>query len=90
VLIYGLMTSAPVRSITPGGMFEGNSILYVLLKYAVFGKLLPEPASFGELPPLLYMLRFYLLGIPRPTAGVDVYLNQVAWAGWGIWSTSRR
>ena len=83
VLIYGLMTSAPVRSITPGGMFEGNSILYVLLKYAVFGKLLPEPASFGELPPLLYMLRFYLLGIPRPTAGVDVYLNQVAWAGWG-------
>ena len=82
VLLFGLFTS-PVRAITPGGAFEGNSILYALSKFLVFGKLLPQPASFGNLPPLLYMLRYYLLGIPRPTAGLDVYLNSIAWAGWG-------
>ena len=82
VLIYGLITS-PVKAIVPGGAFEGNSILYALSKFLVFGKLLPQPASFDNLPPLLYMLRYYLLGIPRPTAGLDVYLNSIAWAGWG-------
>lgn len=84
VLIYGLITSAPLQTIPFNQLsgFEGNSILYVLLKYLIFGKLLPEPASYGGLPPLLYMLRFYLLGIPAPVGGQDVFLNQVAWAGW--------
>jgi len=84
VLIYGLITSAPLQRIPLDQVsgFEGNSILYVLLKYLIFGKLLPEPAAYGGLPPLLYMLRFYLLGIPAPVGGQDVFLNQVAWAGW--------
>ena len=56
ILFYGLATS-PLGPISPGGIFEGNSILYVLAKYAVFGQLLPG-------------------------GGVDVYLNQMAWAGW--------
>ncbi len=84
VLVYGLITSAPLQALPVNqvGGFEGNSILYVLLKYLIFGKLLPEPASFGNLPPVLYMLRFYILGIFTPGGGQDVLLNQVAWAGW--------
>jgi membrane-associated protease RseP (regulator of RpoE activity) len=85
VLLIGLMTSpvTPIPAVISGGIqIEGNSILYVVSKYLVFGRLLPEPASFGGLHPLLYMLRFYLLGVPPPLGGTDVILNQVAWAGW--------
>ncbi len=87
VLIYGLITSSvqPLPSSVPAGIvlsLEGNSILYVLAKLAVFGKLLPTPASFGSLPPLLYMARYYLTGLPAPLGGMDVMLNQFAWAGW--------
>ena len=87
VLIYGLLTS-PVgplpRVLAPGDalQMEGNSILYVAAKLLVFGQLLPVPASFGNLPPLVYMLRYYVLGLPAPLGGTDVMLNSVAWAGW--------
>jgi membrane-associated protease RseP (regulator of RpoE activity) len=84
IVIYGLITSGPLKPLQVDQVtgFEGNSFLYVFLKYIIFGKLLPEPASFGNLPPLLYMLRFYLFGIFTPGGGQDVLLNQVAWAGW--------
>jgi hypothetical protein len=87
VLIVGLLTSpvAPIPTAIPAGAamsFEGNSILYVLAKLLVFGKLLPTPQSYAGLPPLLYMLRYYFLGIPAPLGGTDVMLNSVAWAGW--------
>jgi membrane-associated protease RseP (regulator of RpoE activity) len=84
IVIYGLITSAPLRSLPPDPLlsFEGNSVVYVLLKYAVFGKFLPMPASFGNLPAWLFMLRFYILGIFPPVGGQDVFINQVALAGW--------
>lgn len=87
VLFYGLLTS-PVSHIPfvlppdTGLSLEGNSILYVIMKFLAFGRLLPEPVSYEGLPPLLYMLRFYALGFPAPLGGLDVQLNQVAWAGW--------
>lgn len=56
VLLFGLATSQ-LGAVSPGQMFEGNSLLYLLAKYAVFGRVLPG-------------------------GGEDVYLNQVAWAGW--------
>jgi membrane-associated protease RseP (regulator of RpoE activity) len=56
VLLYGLATSE-LGPIAPGQPFEGNSVLYLLAKLAVFGRVLPG-------------------------GGSDVYLNQVAWAGW--------
>jgi membrane-associated protease RseP (regulator of RpoE activity) len=40
ILLYGLATSQIVP-LTPGGFFEGNSILYALAKFLVFGRILP-------------------------------------------------
>lgn len=56
ILLIGLATSH-VGEVTPGGMVEGNSLLYAFGKILVFGRMLPAN-------------------------GVDVYVNQLAWAGW--------
>lgn len=56
ILLFGLATSDFV-SVTPGTVYEGNSVLYLAAKFIALGRLLP-----GD--------------------GVDVLLNQVAWAGW--------
>jgi membrane-associated protease RseP (regulator of RpoE activity) len=40
ILLYGLATSR-VGPITGEGVFEGNSVLYLLAKLAVFGRILP-------------------------------------------------
>ncbi len=76
----------------PAGMFitlEGNSILYLALKYLTFGKLLPEPTSFGDLSPVVYWLRYFFTGSPMPFGALDVTIHPVAWAGWaGILVTS--
>lgn len=58
ILIYGLYTSSIGPLPTGGGyVLEGNSLLYIVLKWAVYGQYLPAN-------------------------GLDVQLNQVAWAGW--------
>ncbi|HEY9076639.1 MAG TPA: site-2 protease family protein [Anaerolineaceae bacterium] len=87
VLILGLALSSIDRIplTLPSGtslQLEGNSILYLLLKYLMFGQLLPAPASFGSLPPALYWLQYFFTGRPYPLGGVDVMLHPVAWAGW--------
>ncbi|MEI7988232.1 MAG: site-2 protease family protein [Chloroflexota bacterium] len=94
VLLIGLSLSSvhPLPgTLEPGRALslEGNSLLYLLLKYIAFGKLLPEPSTFGNIPPLLYWIRYYFLGIPLPIGGIDVNLNGIAWAGWaGLLVTS--
>lgn len=86
VLLYGLSTSPlstlPTSLAQPGthGM-EGNSILYLLLKYLVFGQWLPAPVSY-EISPIVHWLRYLFTGRPFPFGGLDVSLNAVAWAGW--------
>jgi membrane-associated protease RseP (regulator of RpoE activity) len=86
VLFIGLSLShlGPVGHTTPGmmGILEGNSIFYLLSKYIVFGKLLPEPVSMNGLPPALYWLRYFFSGQPIPYNGLDVQIDNVAFAGW--------
>ncbi len=65
-----------------GLMLEGNSILYLGLKYLVFGKWLPTPLSYGGLPPLLYWARYFFTGSPFPFGGTDVMIHPIAMAGW--------
>lgn len=65
-----------------GSLQEGNSILYLALKYVVHGRLLPAPTSYGGVPPLLYWLRFIATGRPAPLGGQDVLLHPMAMAGW--------
>ncbi|MCG7855209.1 MAG: NAD-binding protein, partial [Methanoregulaceae archaeon] len=58
--------------VSPGNdvpLIEGNSLIYRFAKYATFGKFLPEPATFGSLPPFLYWLRYFFTGQPSPVGG---------------------
>lgn len=85
ILVYGLLHSPVNRlplqlPILQG--FEGNSILYLFLKYVVKGQLLPQPATYGGLSPLIYWIRYFFTGSPLPSGGLDVSLNPIAWAGW--------
>jgi membrane-associated protease RseP (regulator of RpoE activity) len=85
VLIFGLATShLGVINIQPGYQYqqEGNSILYLLAKFFIFGQLLPHPVSFGSLGPVVYWIKYFFTGLPLPAGALDVQINMVAWAGW--------
>lgn len=94
VLLIGLSLSSveTIPSSIPIGtglQIEGNSILYLLLKYVTFGKLLPQPINYGNLSPFLYWVRYFFSGTPQPLGGLDVIIHPVAWAGWvGLLITS--
>jgi membrane-associated protease RseP (regulator of RpoE activity) len=62
-------------------LLEGNSLLYLGLKYIVKGELLPSPVSYNG-SPMLYWIRYIFTGHPIPVGGQDVLLHPVAWAGW--------
>jgi membrane-associated protease RseP (regulator of RpoE activity) len=62
-------------------LLEGNSPLYLGLKYLVKGELLPSPVRMNTAP-ILYWARYLLTGHPIPLGGQDVLLHPVAWAGW--------
>ncbi len=87
VLIVGLMLSqvTPLPAVLQPGQayqIEGNSILYLLLKFLTKGQLLPAPATMDGLNPILYWVRYFFTGNPIPLGGVDVMLHPMAWAGW--------
>jgi membrane-associated protease RseP (regulator of RpoE activity) len=65
-----------------GSLQEGNSILYLGLKFLVKGELLPAPASLNGIDPLAYWVRFFFTGGPAPLGGRDVQLHPMAMAGW--------
>ncbi len=86
VLVIGLRMS--VIDIIPvafpagyGAQIEGNSILYLALKYLSFGMLLPQPAVYATTP-ILHWLQYFFTGQPAPFGATDVMLSPVAWAGW--------
>ncbi len=85
ILWIGLaMSQVTTLNITPGQgiQMEGNSILYLFSKFAIFGQLLPAPASYDGIDPVLYWLRYFFTATPFPMGGTDVSLSAVAWAGW--------
>jgi len=86
VLFIGLSLSSlgPITHPPPGmsGVLEGNSLFYLFSKYLFFGKLLPEPASLGGLSPAIYWMKYFFTGQPIPFNGLDVQIDNVAFAGW--------
>ena len=94
VLFIGLSLSSlgPIQTELPEGyshILEGNSLLYLGAKYLTFGKLLPQPLSYGDASPLLYWVRYFFTGQPAPLGGLDVQIHPVAWAGWaGLFVTA--
>lgn len=90
VLLIGLSLSplstlpaAPTADGLGQAQLEGNSLLYLLLKFIVFGQMLPAPVDYAGMSPLVYWLRYLFTGQPLPYGGLDVLLHPVAWAGWG-------
>lgn len=94
VLLIGLnlSTLAPIEAELPEGyiqFLEGNSLFYLFAKYLTFGRLLPQPPSYGALSPALYWVRYFFTGNPLPLGGLDVQIHPVAWAGWaGLFVTA--
>ena len=84
VLLLGLSQSTFPHTVTstPGSFMEGNSLLYLLAKFAVFGKLLPAPANLSGLPLLYHWISYFFVGRPSPIGAADVLIGPVAWAGW--------
>jgi Zn-dependent protease len=64
-----------------GSFLEGNSLLYLLAKWTVFGKILPTPAQF-DIPPVLFYLRSFFTGYPLSTPGFDVRIHNIAFGAW--------
>ncbi len=88
VILLGLKLSSleAIPLHLPQGMIlslEGNSILYLLMKFLVFGKWLPAPLNYGAVPAGLYWLKFFFTGQPYPWGGLDVIIHPIALAGWG-------
>jgi membrane-associated protease RseP (regulator of RpoE activity) len=86
ILVLGLFLSTvePMTAPEPGMMvfLEGNSLLYLLLKLAVFGQVLPGS---GAPPTFLAALGeggAALLGTFSIDSGYDVFIHPVALAGW--------
>lgn len=90
VLLIGLsLSEMSIIRPSEGGFLEGNSALYLLAKFIVFGQLLPTPVDYQGMPPLIYWLGFIFTGYPVPYGGLDVMIHPVALAGWaGILITS--
>ena len=94
VLIIGLNLSElnflPLSADTGIGLqMEGNSLLYLLLKYLTFGKLLPQPLDLSGTSLAVYWAQYFFTGMPFPWGAQDVMLHPVAWAGWaGLFVTA--
>jgi len=61
ILLFGLVSSEMGRlpadpQAWAGSGLEGNSLLYLAAKYLAKGELLPQPVSYGGMPPVLYWL----------------------------------
>jgi len=80
VLFIGLALST-LTTIQPNAniFIEGNSLLYLLAKFMVFGRVLPAPAHPQG---IVYWIQYFFTGQPVPVGGTDVLIHPVAFAGW--------
>jgi len=94
VLIIGLnlseLNTLPLSADAGIGLqIEGSSLLYLLLKYLTFGKLLPQPLGLSGISLAVYWVQYFFTGMPFPWGAQDVMLHPVAWAGWaGLFVTA--
>jgi len=86
ILILGLSLSTvePMSMPEPGGavFLEGNSLLYLFLKLAVFGKILPGSGLAPAFPAATKEIVAALFGAAPLVGGYDVIVHPVALAGW--------
>ncbi len=75
ILFIGLLTSPVGPPPDHSYLMEGNSLLYLLAKFAVFGDCLPAHSGACQ-----SLASFF--GNGGDGRMLDVSLNQVAWAGW--------
>ncbi|MDO9545793.1 MAG: site-2 protease family protein [Pelolinea sp.] len=94
VLLIGLNLSEvhplPLAVESAAGLqMEGSSLLYLLLKYISFGKLLPQITSQNGLSITANWIQYFFTATPFPWGVQDVMLHPVAWAGWaGLFVTA--
>ncbi len=86
ILILGLSLSTvePMTVPEPGGVvfLEGNSLLYLFLKFTIFGKVLPGSGLAPAFPGVIREVIAALFGSVPLSGGYDVIIHPVALAGW--------
>jgi len=86
ILLLGLSLSTvqPMAPPEPGGMvfMEGNSLLYLFLKFSLFGRILPGSGDLTSLSGALNDIGAALFGTFALEQGFDVFIHPVALAGW--------
>jgi len=86
ILLLGLSLSTvgPMAAPDPGSMvfLEGNSLLYLLLKFSVFGQVLPGSGDLASISKVVSEIGAALFGTFPLDRGFDVFIHPVALAGW--------
>lgn len=86
ILLIGLSLSTVHPMTVPGSgetiFLEGNSLLYLLLKMALFGRVLPGSGAALSFPGALTEIFAALFGTFPLEGGFDVFIHPVALAGW--------
>ena len=89
VLLFGLSLSH-LEVIKPiaGSYQEGNSLLYLLAKYVIFGKLLPAPAKLARRNPFMYWLKYFFTrpSLTRSAPPMYSFRRWPSLAGLDYWS----
>lgn len=89
-LIFWGIANSTVNELVrgPGFILEGNSILYIFVKYIMHGQLLPNFEAYAGLSTWQQFL-LILGGVIPEGGGTDILINSVAFAAWfGLFVTA--